>query len=66
MAHVATPVAARAPPRAAEVAGYTGIHAAAHSGNLPALEKMLATSRSSLKLRDGYRRTALHVTTHAR
>lgn len=62
-------VAAQVPPQASDVTGYAGIHAAAHAGDLPALEKLLTASRAALatlEARDGYGRTALHIATHAR
>ncbi|WP_205960303.1 ankyrin repeat domain-containing protein [Ramlibacter henchirensis] len=59
------PVAAQVAPDAAEVAGYAGLHAAAHAGNLPEIRK-LATDKALLDSRDGRGRTPVHVATFAR
>jgi len=56
---------AQVPPSAAEVARYTGLHAAAHSGNVAQIESVVA-SRTDVNGRDAYGRTALHVATFAR
>ena len=56
---------AQVPPSAAEVAGYRGLHAAAHKGDLAQIEKLLA-ARADVNARDPYGRTPLHVATFAR
>jgi ankyrin repeat protein len=53
------------PPSAAEVAGYGGLHAAAHRGDLPQIERLLAAS-ADVNARDRHGRTPLHVATFAR
>jgi uncharacterized protein len=60
-----TALAAQVAPGAAEVARYTGLHAAAHAGDLAALEKLMATG-ASIDARDTRGRTPLHVATFAR
>ncbi len=62
---VVAPLRAQTPPAAAEVARYSGLHAAAHSGDLAALRQALA-ARPDLNARDGNRRTPLHVATFAK
>ncbi len=59
------PVRAQVAPGAAEVARYTGLHAAAHRGDLLQLEKLI-TARADLDARDSHGRTPLHVATFAR
>jgi ankyrin repeat protein len=59
------PVQAQVSPSAAEVARYTGLHAAAYSGDLAKLEKLIA-ARADRNARDAYGRTPLHVATFAR
>jgi uncharacterized protein len=54
---------AQVPPSPQEHAAYTGLHAAAHRGDVAAIAR-LATP-SSLAARDGHGRTALHVATFA-
>lgn len=56
---------AQVPPTAAEVATYRGLHAAAHRGDLAAIQR-LAASKTALEARDGAGRTPLHVATFAR
>ena len=57
--------AAQVPPNAQEIARYTGLHAAAHQGNVAVIQTA-ATSRADLNVRDGYGRTPLHVAVFAR
>jgi uncharacterized protein len=61
---------AQVPPNAAEIARYTGLHAAAYRGDVLAIEEMLvgksAAVASELNARDSYGRTPLHVATFAR
>ncbi len=61
----ATTAHAQVPPTASETAAYQGLHAAAARGDVPALNRLLAT-RPDVNTRDAYGRTALHVATHAR
>jgi uncharacterized protein len=65
-----TPGAARAQtaPAAHEAAAYRGLHAAAHRGDLPALERLLAArpGAAQLNARDGHGRTPVHVAAFAR
>ena len=56
--------AAQIPPRAAEVSRYTGLHAAAHRGDVADIERLI-TAKADLNARDAYGRTPLHVATHA-
>ena len=56
---------AQVPPTAAEVARYTGLHAAAHRGNLAQIEASIKAGED-VNRRDSYRRTALHIATFAR
>jgi ankyrin repeat protein len=52
-------------PSAAEAARYTGLHAAAHKGDLVQLKKLL-TSGASVNARDQFGRTPVHVATFAK
>lgn len=56
---------AQVPPTPAEVAAYRGLHAAAHQGDLAAINTLL-THKAGLNARDSHGRTPLHVATHAR
>ena len=56
--------AAQIPPTSAEVARYSGLHAAAHRGDVTEIERLIA-AKSDLNARDAYGRTPLHVATHA-
>lgn len=57
--------AAQVPPSPDEVTRYQGLHAAAHSGDLATIER-LVKAKADLNARDPYGRTPLHVATHAR
>ncbi|NOU05625.1 MAG: ankyrin repeat domain-containing protein [Hyphomicrobiaceae bacterium] len=61
---VVTPSRAQVPPTASEIAAYQGLHRAAASGDLNALNAVLAT-KPDLEARDGRGRTALHIAAHA-
>lgn len=54
------------PPSAAELAAYTGLHAAAHRGRIPELEAALQRDPDGINRRDPYGRTPLHVATFGR
>lgn len=56
---------AQVAPSAMEAAGYAGLLAAAHRGDLPALDRLLA-AKAPLDTRDDHGRTAVHVATFAR
>jgi ankyrin repeat protein len=59
-----TMATAQVPPTASEVARYSGLHAAAHKGDIAELERLIA-AKADLNTRDPYGRTPLHVATHA-
>ena len=59
-----TMATAQVPPNASEVARYSGLHAAAHRGDITEIERLIA-AKSDLNARDPYGRTPLHVATHA-
>ena len=59
---------AQVAPSAAEVARYTGLHAAAHSGDMALIDKLLDAHASppvNLNARDGHGRTPVHVAAFA-
>lgn len=56
---------AQIPPSAQDIAGYTGLHEAARTGNAAKLAKLLQ-ARTDVDVRDPYQRTPLHVATYAR
>lgn len=51
-------------PSAAEVAGYSGLHAAAHAGDLSGVNRLISAGADVQKT-DGHGRTALHVAAFA-
>ena len=55
-------------PGAAEAARYTGLHAAAHKGDLATLDRLLAAmpDAAALDVRDGRGRTPVHVAAFAK
>ena len=60
------PAVAQVAPSPSEVAAYSGLHAAAHRGDVTELEKLARQSPASIHARDPYGRTPLHVATFAR
>ena len=65
LAAIAPAAQAQVAPSAAEVGRYSGLHAAAHRGELAQAKKLLAGG-ALVDARDPYGRTALHVATFAR
>ncbi len=61
----ATRAHAQVPPTASEVSRYTGLHAAAHGGDVARIEVLLKAGEDANR-RDSYGRTALHIATFAR
>jgi hypothetical protein len=59
------PAAAQLPPTAEQAARYDGLLAAAHRGDLAALDRLLAVG-ADLRTRDAQGRTAVHVAAFAR
>ncbi|MEO7243955.1 MAG: ankyrin repeat domain-containing protein [Rubrivivax sp.] len=62
----ASPAAAQVPPSPADIAGYSGLHAAAQQGNVAAIKRLAGASHSAREARDPHGRTPLHVATFAR
>ena len=60
-----TPAQAQVAPSAAEAAAYTGLHMAAHKGDVAKIQR-LAASGAAPNTTDGYGRAPLHVATFAR
>ena len=62
------PGLAQVGPNTEQAARYSGLHAAAHRGDLPALDRLLAArpAPAVLNARDAHGRTAIHVATFAR
>ena len=60
-----THVPAQVAPTAAEAAQYSGLHAAAHRGDLSEMQKLIAAG-AKLEARDRHGRTALHVAAFAK
>jgi ankyrin repeat protein len=58
------PAAAQTAPSAHEVAAYTGLHAAAHAGDVQRIQKL--ARRPALEARDNNGRTPVHVAAFAR
>ncbi len=59
------PTSAQTPPSAADIAAYDGLQAAAWTGDVAAIERLVGAG-VAVDTRDGQRRTALHIATHAR
>ena len=62
------PLWAQVGPSSEQAARYRGLHAAAHKGDLAALDRLLAArpDAATLNARDSHGRTAVHVATFAR
>jgi len=65
MTTLATSAQAQVAPSATEAARFTGLHAAAHKGDMVQLEKLL-TGGVQVNARDSFGRTAVHIAAHAR
>ena len=65
-AMTAAPAGAQAAPPAREIAAYTGMHSAAHSGDTAAISALAKASSTTLVSVDNNGRTPLHVATFAR
>ncbi len=62
----ALPAAAQVAPSPAEIAAYTGLHAAAQRGDVDNIQRLAAASPAALAARDGHGRTPVHVAAFAR
>ena len=62
---VSSTAMAQVPPTATEVSRYSGLHSAAHRGDVAEIERLVA-AKADINATDAYGRTALHVATHAR
>jgi uncharacterized protein len=62
----AMPLVAQMPPSQVEASAYIGLLAAAHAGDVVAIERLAGASRTALEVRDGNGRTPLHIATFAR
>jgi uncharacterized protein len=65
MAMAALTARAQVPPTPSDAARYTGLHAAAHRGDLTQISQ-LVSQKSDLNARDAHGRTPVHVATFAR
>jgi len=65
LAFVSVGAVAQVAPSAAEAAAYTGLHAEAHKGDVPKVQRLVA-SGAALNATDGHGRTPLHVAAFAR
>jgi len=61
----ATAALAQTPPSAGEIAGYSGLHLAAHRGDVAAIERLIKGG-ADIEARDGSNRTAVHIAAFAR
>ena len=66
LALAALSAAAQVAPSPAEIAGYTGLHAAAQRGDVNTIQRLATASPEALAARDGHGRTAVHVAAFAR
>ena len=66
LAAAAMPAHAQVPPSAAEVAAYTGLHAAAYRADVEKIHELSAADPAALEARDAHGRTPVHVATFAR
>ena len=60
----AFPAVAQRAPSETEVAGYSGLHRAAHKGDISEVRRLIAAG-ADLNARDAYARTPLHVAAYA-
>ena len=56
---------AQTPPSAGEIAGYSGLHLAAHQGDIAAIDRLVRNG-VNLEARDASNRTAVHIAAFAR
>ena len=66
LAAAEAPTSAQVAPSPAEVAAYTGLHAAAQRGEVGTIQDLAAANPAALESRDTRGRTPLHVATFAR